>query len=126
MRGRIALTTLLILLSTAFCHAQTHTQAEADAIIIILIFVVIVLLVLGGFGIYYNRIISQRNEQLRRILNALDDYRAIVGDRQLTLDEQEEMVTKKQPKPKLPPRAKLKFLKRPPKLNPLKKRMSTT
>ena len=100
MRGRIALTTLLILLSTAFCHAQTHTLAEADAIIIILIFVVIVLLVLGGFGIYYNRIISQRNEQLRRILNALDDYRAIVGDRQLTLDEQEEMVTKKQPKPK--------------------------
>ena len=44
--------------------------------------------------------IRQRNEQLRRILAALDDYRAIVGDEALSLDEQEEMLKNKLSKPK--------------------------
>lgn len=92
MRRRIAAITLLLLLTTQFCHAHVHTLAEADGIILILIFIVIVLLVLGGLGLRQSRIIRQRNEQLCRILNALDDYRAIVGDAELTLDEQEELV----------------------------------
>jgi len=81
-----------------------YTLAVADSIIAILVIIVIVLLVLGGIGLRQSRIIRQRNEQLRRILNALDDYRAIVGDRDLSLDEQEEMVVnnnkKSAPKPK--------------------------
>ena len=96
MRKRIAITNLLLLLTTQFCHAHVYTLAKANGMIVILVVIVIVLLVLGGIGIHYNRIISQRNEQLRRILNALDDYRAIVGDRDLSLNEQEEMVKKKQ------------------------------
>ena len=96
MRKRIAVITLLLLLTTQFCHAHVHTLAEADSIILILIFIVIVLLVLGGLGLRQSRVIRQRNEQLRRILNALDDYRAIVGDGGLSLDDQEEMVMKKQ------------------------------
>lgn len=60
------------------------TLAEADTIIVILIFIVILLLVLGGVSLYYNRVFSRRNEQLHRILDALDDYRAIVGDRDLS------------------------------------------
>ena len=72
-----------------------YTPAEADSIIMILAVIVIVLLVLGGIGLRQSRIIRQRNEQLRRILNALDDYRAIVGNGELSLDEQEEMVKKK-------------------------------
>ena len=63
--------------------------------IIILISIVIVLLVLGGISLHYNRIISQRNEQLLRILNALDDYRAIMGEEELSLDEQEEKLKNK-------------------------------
>ena len=100
MRKRIAITNLLLLLTTQFCHAHVYTLAKANGMIVILVVIVIVLLVLGGISIHYNRIISQRNEQLRRILNALDDYRAIVGDRDLSLDEQEEMVKKKQLAPK--------------------------
>ena len=82
--------------------SHIHTLAEADNIIMILVIIVIVLLVLGGIGLRQSRIIRQRNEQLRRILNALDDYRAIVGDGELSLDEQEEMVEKKnsEPEPK--------------------------
>jgi len=77
------------------------TLAEADTIIVILIFVVILLLVLGGISLYYNRVFKRRNEQLHRILDALDDYRAIVGDRELSLDEQEEAVKEKQQKLKI-------------------------
>ena len=84
--------TLLLLLTTQLCHAHVHTLAEADTIIFILVFILIVLLVLGGLGLRQSRIIRQRNEQLRRILNALDDYRAIAGDGGLSLDDQEEMV----------------------------------
>ena len=63
-------------------------------------FIVIVLVVLGVYSLYHNRVISQRNEQLRRILTALDDYRAIVGDEALSLDEQEEVLKQKLSKPK--------------------------
>ena len=100
MRKRIALTASLLLLATQFCHAQVLTLAEADAVIIMLLFVVILLLVLGGLSLYHNRVINRRNEQLIRILNALDDYRAIVGDGTLSLDEQEELMKKKHPKSK--------------------------
>ena len=101
MKKRIALTTPLLLLATSYCQAQTLTLAEADTIIVVLIFVVIVLLVLGGFGLHYNRVISRRNEQLLRILNALDDYRAIVANGAVSLDEQEEIVKKKKLAPKV-------------------------
>ncbi len=77
---------------------NAHVLDEADSIIVILVVIVIVLLVLGGISLYYNRIISQRNEQLRRILNALDEYRAIVGDGKLSLGEQEEILKNKQSK----------------------------
>lgn len=100
MSKRMTLTASLLLLATAFCHARTLTLKEADTIIIILILFVILLIVLGGVSLYYNRIISRRNEQLLRILNALDDYRVIMGDKELSLDEQEAAVKKKQPKPK--------------------------
>ena len=99
MLETITLTAPLLLLTNPFCYARTLTLAEADAIIMVLLFILIVFLLLGGIGLYYHRKLSQRNEQLRRILNALDDYRAIVGDAELSLDEQEEMVKKKQSKP---------------------------
>lgn len=92
MRKRITLTAMLLLLAISFCHARALTLAEADAIIIILLLVVILLLVLGGIGLFYNRVIRRRNEQLLRILNALDDYRAIVANGALSLDELEEMM----------------------------------
>jgi AraC-like DNA-binding protein len=100
MNKRISLTTLLFLLATTFCHAHTLTLEEADTIIIILILFVILLIVLGGVSLYYNRIVSRRNEQLLRILHALDNYRVIVGNGEMSLDEQEAAVMKKQPKPK--------------------------
>lgn len=92
MKKRIAITTLLVLLATSYCHAQSLAGAEAYTIIAILIVIVIVLLVLGGFGLHYNRVISRRNEQLLRILNALDAYRAIVAEGALSLDEQEDVL----------------------------------
>ena len=95
MKKRIALLTMLLLLTTQFCRANVYTLAEANSIIVILVVAVIVLLVLEGIGRRQRRVVNQRNEQLRRILNALDDYRAIVGGRNLSLDEQEEMVTHK-------------------------------
>ena len=100
MRKRIAITAPLLILATTFCHAQTLTLAEADAIIVVLLIVVMVLLVLGGFGLHYNKVISRRNEQLLRILNALDDYRAIVAEGALSLDEQEKVIKKRKPKSK--------------------------
>lgn len=100
MSKRITLTASLILLATLSCHARTLTLEETDTIIIILILFVILLMVLGGVSLYYNRIVSRRNEQLLRILNALDEYRLIVGGGDLSLDEQKDAVMKKQPKPK--------------------------
>ena len=90
----------MFLLANPFCYANGYTLADANHIIVILIIIVIVLVVLGGFSLNHNRIITQRNEQLRRILTALDDYRAIVGDEALSLDEQEEVLKKKLSKPK--------------------------
>ena len=75
-------------------------MVQANTIIVILVFIVIVLVVMGCYSLHYNKIISQRNEQLRRILTALDDYRAIVGDEVLSLDEQEEILKNKLPKQK--------------------------
>ena len=100
MKKRIVLCAPLLLLATPYCYAQGYTLADANHIIIILIIIVIALIGFGGYSIHHNRIISQRNEQLRRILTALDDYRAIVGNKALTLDEQEEILKNKLSKPK--------------------------
>lgn len=99
MKKRITLTAPFLLLATQFCRAQALTLAEADTIIIILSSIVVLLLVLGGISLHYNKVIRRRNEQLHRILNALDDYRAIVASGALSLDEQEEVI-KKHPKSK--------------------------
>jgi len=85
----------MLLLATPFCYANGYTLSDANHIIVVLVFIVIVLIVMGAFSIYYNRIFRQRNEQLRRILTALDDYRAIVGDEVMSLDEQEEILKEK-------------------------------
>ena len=77
------------MIENIICFAHSYTLTDANLIIGLLILVVIILVVMGCYNIRYNRIISQRNEQLRRILTALDDYRAIVGDGALPLDEQE-------------------------------------
>ena len=90
----------MLLFATPFCYASGYTLAVANHIIVIQVVIVIVLVVLGVYSLYHNRVISQRNEQLRRILTALDDYRAIVGDEALSLDEQEEILKKKLSKPK--------------------------
>lgn len=72
-----------------------YTLADANCIIAILAVIVIILIVMGYYILRSNKIIRQRNEQLRRILTALDDYRAIVGDGVSTLDEQEELLNDK-------------------------------
>ena len=90
----------MLLLATPFCYASDYTLSDANHIIVILVVIVIVLVVLGVYSLYYNKVFSQRNEQLRRILTALDDYRAIVGDEALSLDEQEEVLKKKLSNPK--------------------------
>jgi AraC-like DNA-binding protein len=100
MRRKFALITLLLILTTQFCHANVYTLAEANSIIAILAIIVLVLLVLGSIGLRQNRLIHQRNEQLRRILNALDDYRAIVGEGEKSLDEQEKLIEGKVLEPK--------------------------
>lgn len=90
----------MLLLATPFCYAEEYTLSTANHIIVILIVIVIVLVVIGVYSLYHNRTISQRNEQLRRILTALDDYRAMVADGVLSLDEQEEVLKKKLSKPR--------------------------
>ena len=72
-----------------------YTLADANCIIAVLAVIVIILIVMGYYILRSNKIIRQRNEQLRRILTALDDYRAIVGDGVSTLDEQEELLNDK-------------------------------
>ena len=79
---------------------HAYSLDDANIIIAILVIIVIALIVMGCYSLHYNRIISQRNEQLRRILTALDEYRAIVGDEVLSLDEQEEILMNKLPKEK--------------------------
>lgn len=71
---------------------HAYNLHDANVIILILVVIVIALIVMGWYSIRYNKVISQRNEQLRRILTALDDYRAIVGDKVASLDEQEELL----------------------------------
>lgn len=100
MKERIITCAALLLLATPFCHAHGYTLALANNIIVILLIIVIALVAFGGYSIHYNRIISQRNEQLLRILTALDDYRAMVGEEVLPLDEQEEILKLKLSKPK--------------------------
>ena len=100
MRKKIALTAPLLLWATQYCHAQAYTLAQANTIIMILVFVVVFLLALGVYGLRYNKIIHRRNEQLLRILNALDNYRAIVGEGTVSLDEQEELIKERLPKAK--------------------------
>ena len=95
MKQRIITSTSLLFMATSFCYANGYTLAVANNIIVILIIIVIALIVIGGYSLYHNRIISQRNEQLRRILTALDDYRAIVGNEVLSLDEQENILNDK-------------------------------
>ena len=100
MEERIISSAAMFLLATPFCYANGYTLADANHIIVILIIIVIALVVIECFNLYHYRIVRQRNEQLRRILTALDDYRAIVGDEALSLDEQEEVLKKKLSKPK--------------------------
>ena len=95
MNERIVTSASLLLLATPVCYAHGYTLADANHIIVILIIIVIALIGVGGYFLHYNRIFSQRNEQLRRILTALDDYRALVNDGALSLDEQEEALKKK-------------------------------
>ena len=82
------------------CFVHRYTLEDANLIIVLLILIVIALIVIGCYNIRHNRIISQRNEQLQRILTALDDYRAIVGNGVLSLDEQEAMLKLKLTKTK--------------------------
>ena len=110
MNKRLVSSISLLLLATPFCYAKGYTLTEANSIIVVLIIIVIALIAFVGYSLYHNRVISQRNEQLRRILTALDDYRAMVGSgvlaqasdqgRALSLDEQEEVLKKKLSKPK--------------------------
>jgi len=98
MKVKTMMVCFFLLLSTQVCKARTITLTEANTIIMILVFVVILLLVFGGVSLYYNRIISQRNEKLRRILNGLEAYRKMMnntlqlnqGERVLNATAQEE------------------------------------
>ena len=81
MSKRIALTAPLVLLTTSICHARAFTLAEADVIIGILLVVVIALLVLVGFALHYNKVISRRNEQLLRILNVKEEGGMVIGEK---------------------------------------------
>ena len=56
------------MIENIICFAHSYTLTDANLIIGLLILVVIILVVMGCYNIRYNRIISQRNEQLRRIL----------------------------------------------------------
>ena len=90
----------MLLLATPFCYASGYTLAVANNIIVILIIIVIALIGFGCYSVHHNREVSQRNEQLRRILTALDEYRLMVADGVLSLDEQEEALKEKLSKPK--------------------------
>ena len=94
MKERMISTASLLLLATPFCYANGYTIAVANGIIVVLIAIVIVLVVMGSYILNNNRLIRQRNEQLRRILTALDDYRALVSDDKLAPVEQKEAKAK--------------------------------
>ena len=92
------------MIENIICFVHRYTLEDANLIIVSLILIVIALIVIGCYNIHHNRIISQRNEQLQRILTALDDYRAIVGNGFLSLDEQEAILKYKLKKTKEPSR----------------------
>ena len=100
MNKRLVSSLSILLASTPFCHAHGYTLVEANIIIAILIIVVIALAVCGGFAFYHNKVISRRNEQMQRILTVLNEYRELVGDEVLSLDEQEEALREQLQKPK--------------------------
>ena len=95
MRKNFISTASLLLLATPYCYAQGYTLAKANVIIVILIFIVAALIILGGYSLYYNRIISRRNEQMQRILTVLNEYRDLLGNSEMSLDEQEEVLQQK-------------------------------
>lgn len=80
-----------------FCHAFGYTLADANHIIAVLAFIVILLIAMVYFIMRHNRIVSQRNEQLRRILTALDSYRTLVANGTLPLDELEKILNTNAP-----------------------------
>ncbi len=80
MNKRLFSIVSILLAATTSCYAHEYTLAEANIIIMILIIVVIALAVCGGFALYHNKVISQRNEQMQRILTVLNEYRELVGD----------------------------------------------
>lgn len=84
----------MLLLASPFCYASGYTLAVANSIIVALVVIVIALIAMGCYSIHYNKVLSQRNEQLRRILTALDDYRALVSDDALAPVEQIEAKAK--------------------------------
>ena len=94
MNKRIISSASMLLLATPFCYASGYTLTVANHIIVVLVIIVIVLIVMGCYGIHYNKVISQRNEQLRRILLALDEYRATVSKDSLSPGEQKEELSK--------------------------------
>jgi len=100
MKKKIISSALILFAATPFCYAHGSILADSNSIIVILLIIVIVLIAYLAYSRHQNRFISQRNEQLRRILTALDDYRAIVGDETLSLDEQEAILKSKLPKSK--------------------------
>ena len=100
VKKRIFIVASLLLLATPYCHARGYTLDDANHIIVILIVLVLALIGCGAYSLYYNRKICQRNEQLRRILTALDDYRAMVADDVFSLDDQEAYLQHQLEKPK--------------------------
>jgi len=100
MKERIVLSASMLLLASPFCYAKGYTLADANHIIVTLVVIVIALIVVVCYSMHHNRIVSQRNEQLRRILRALDDYRAKVGDEVVSQGGQEEALKEKTSKPK--------------------------
>ena len=84
----------MFILASPFCYASGYTLAVANSIIVALVVIVIALIAMGCYSIHYNKVLSQRNEQLRRILTALDDYRALVSDDALATVEQIEVKAK--------------------------------
>ena len=95
MNKRFFSSAFMLLLATQFCYASGYSLAVANHIIEILMVIVIALIGFGAYSIHHNKVISQRNEQLRRILTALDEYRAMVANGFLSLDMQEEFLKKK-------------------------------
>ena len=100
MKERLFLMASLLILATPFCYANGYMLIDSNSIIVILLIIVVALIAYLSYSKHKNRIICQRNEQLRRILTALDDYRAIVSDESLSLDEQEEILKTKLSKSK--------------------------